>query len=151
MFLSPGYAESSRAAIRAAQEWLWKGTPVAKTVIVRAICDRCQAEGNQGVDSTEEVTFSYDGYSYGLDLCAAHAAAFHDTVQSMIDWSTDRSPVAPTRRQRSAATVDGAGRQPARRDPEQTMAIRQWANANGYQVSSRGRIPAEVEQAYNAR
>lgn len=133
---------------------LWKGIFMAKTVIVRAICDRCQAEGNQGVESAEEVSFSYDGYSYGLDLCAAHAAEFHDTIQSMIAWSADRSPLSPARRQRSnkstGASADGAGRQPARRDREQTGAIREWANSNGYKVSSRGRIPDEVEEAYNA-
>lgn len=39
---------------------------------------------------------------------------------------------------------------PAKRDPEQTRAIRDWANSNGYQVSSRGRIPGEIEEAYEA-
>lgn len=37
-----------------------------------------------------------------------------------------------------------------KRDPEQTRAIREWANANGYTVNSRGRIPAEVVEAYDA-
>jgi hypothetical protein len=31
-----------------------------------------------------------------------------------------------------------------------TKAVRQWASENGYNVSSRGRIPAEVVQAYEA-
>ncbi len=123
---------------------------MAKTVIVRAICYRCQAEGNQEVDSDEEVSFSHDGYSYGLDLCAAHAAAFHDTIQSMIAWSTDRSPVSPIRRQRGSGSAAGtSASQPARRDREQIGAIREWANSNGFKVSSRGRIPTEVETAYN--
>jgi hypothetical protein len=41
-------------------------------------------------------------------------------------------------------------RQPARRDKEQIAAIREWANSHGYKVSNRGRIPGEVEAAYNA-
>jgi len=123
---------------------------MAKTVIVRSICDRCQAEGKEGVDSAEEVSFSYDGYSYGLDLCAPHATAFHDTLQSLIGWSTDRSPMSAGRRIRSGGTSTNRAGQPARRDREQIGAIREWANANGYKVSTRGRIPAEVEDAYNA-
>lgn len=128
---------------------------MAKTVIVQAICDRCNAEGREGVESAVEVQFSYEGFSYTLDLCVAHAEDFHTTIQGLIASSTDRSPVGMARRSRGGSASDGAAgggssRQPARRDKEQTGAIRDWANANGYKVSSRGRIPAEVEAAYNA-
>jgi len=128
---------------------------MAKTVIVRAICDRCNTEGQEGVESVEEVHFSYDGYSYGLDLCASHASEFHNTLQGLISASTDRSRVAAPRRTQTASASEGSaamssGRQPARRDKEQIGAIRDWANANGYKVSNRGRIPAEVEAAFNA-
>ncbi|HVF14866.1 MAG TPA: Lsr2 family protein [Acidimicrobiales bacterium] len=128
---------------------------MAKTVIVRAICDRCIAEGNEGVESTEEVSFSYDGFSYTLDLCGRHAGDFHNTIQALVAASTDRSPVASARRGRSASAADGgAGArpspQPARRDKEQLGAIREWARANGHKVSDRGRIPGEVEAAFQA-
>ena len=40
---------------------------------------------------------------------------------------------------------------PAARAPKGDLkAIRDWANANGYTVSTRGRIPAEVQNAYSA-
>ncbi|HVF14600.1 MAG TPA: Lsr2 family protein [Acidimicrobiales bacterium] len=128
---------------------------MAKTVIVRAICDRCIAEGNEGVESTEEVSFSYDGFSYTLDLCGRHAGDFHNTIQALVAASTDRSPVAAARRARTASAADGgAGArpspQPARRDKEQLGAIRDWARANGHKVSDRGRIPGEVEAAFQA-
>ncbi len=128
---------------------------MAKTVIVRAICDRCNAEGKEGVDSIEEAQFSYDGYSYMLDLCSLHAEEFHNTIQALIASSTDRSRVAVSRRARSGTSSEHPGamtasRPTARRDKEQIGAIREWANANGYKVSNRGRIPAEVEEAYNA-
>ena len=126
---------------------------MAKTVIVRAVCDRCIAEGNQGVESTEEVTFSYDGFSYTLDLCGRHAEDFHNTLQALIAASTDRSPVGSTRRARNASGADGvAGERPpsARRDKEQLGAIREWARANGHKVSDRGRIPGEIEAAFQA-
>lgn len=128
---------------------------MAKTVIVRSICDRCTSEGKEGVEAIEEVGFSHDGYAYTLDLCAPHAAELHNTLQAMIGWSTDRTKVAGPRRARSAAGTEAtpaadSARQPARRDKEQIGAIREWANANGYKVSNRGRIPADVEAAYNA-
>jgi hypothetical protein len=34
-------------------------------------------------------------------------------------------------------------------DREQTAAMREWARANGYDVSSRGRIPTEIQDAYH--
>ena len=37
-----------------------------------------------------------------------------------------------------------------RRDPEQTKAIRSWANANGYDVSARGKISDAISDAYEA-
>ena len=128
---------------------------MAKTVIVRAICDRCIAEGKEGVESTGEVTFAYDGFSYTLDLCGAHTDDFHNTIQALVAASTDRSPVSTTRRARSTPAGDGttankSPRQPARRDKEQLGAIREWARANGHQVSDRGRIPGEVEAAFQA-
>jgi hypothetical protein len=71
----------------------------------------------------------------------------------MIAWSSDRSRAPEGRGRRSntpAAKLSEDGRGPARRDKEQIGAIRDWANANGYKVSNRGRIPADVELAYNA-
>jgi len=128
---------------------------MAKTVIVRAICDRCIAEGTEGVESTEEVSFSYESYSYTLDLCGRHAEDFHNTVQALIAASTDRSAVGASRRGRSASAADGVASvkspsQPARRDKEQLGAIREWARANGHKVNDRGRIPGEVEAAFQA-
>lgn len=126
---------------------------MAKTVIVRAICDRCNAEGSPGVESAEEASFSYDAYTYTLDLCAPHATEFHDTIQGLIAASTDRSRVATGRAGRlvaEAAPTPRFTRQPARRDKEQLGAIRDWARANGHKVSDRGRIPREVEAAFQA-
>lgn len=124
---------------------------MAKTVIIRTICDRCQAEGKEGIESASEVAFSFDGYSYTLDLCTPHADEFHNTVQAMISWSSDRERLRESRRSRSTvASMSGGPGQAVRRDKEQIGAIREWANSNGFKVSSRGRIPTEVETAYNA-
>ncbi|CPT95387.1 Protein lsr2 precursor [Mycobacteroides abscessus] len=50
-----------------------------------------------------------------------------------------------------AAVVSlGPGRKRASIDREQGAAIREWATKNGCAISSRGRIPAEVIDAFNA-
>lgn len=132
---------------------------MAKTLIVKITCDRCRAEGKgDEVPGEESVSFAYDGYTYGLDLCAEHAAEFHDTVQALISVATERERLGAALRRPRAVGAGGAApaaaaapaKAPARRDREQLQAIRDWANANGYKVSNRGRIPAEIEEAYQA-
>jgi hypothetical protein len=131
---------------------------MAKTLIVKITCDRCKAEGvGDEVAGDESVSFSYDGYAYSLDLCAAHAETFHSTIHDLISISAERERLGtPSRRGRAVAAssippTPEPARGPARRDKEQLQAIRDWANSNGYKVSNRGRIPAEVEQAYQTR
>jgi hypothetical protein len=61
--------------------------------------------------------------------------------------------VARKARQRASAPASSSPtshRTVTRRDPALTEAIRSWAKANGHAISSRGRIPAAVEAAYNA-
>lgn len=48
----------------------------------------------------------------------------------------------------SAPRTSAARKRPAR-NPE-VAAIRAWANDNGHKLSERGRIPAQVVDAYNA-
>ena len=44
----------------------------------------------------------------------------------------------------------GSGRGRAAIDREQSAAIRDWARRNGHSVSTRGRIPADVIDAFHA-
>ena len=128
---------------------------MAKTIVVKITCDRCKAEGRaEDVAGEESVSFSYDGYTYGLDLCREHAEDFHGTIQGLIGISTSRERIGAGLR-RAASSVpapapSAPARMPARRDREQLNAIRGWANSHGYKVSTRGRIPADVEEAYQA-
>jgi len=47
------------------------------------------------------------------------------------------------RRHRRSAAASGR----PRRDTSETRAVREWALANGYEISARGRIPADIEHA----
>ncbi len=129
---------------------------MAKTLIVQLTCDRCKAETGETVEGSETVTFGYDGYSYSLDLCAPHAEDFHNNVQALIGWSSDRSRVAGSRRPRAASSDAAAVAEPntPRRsagDRERLKAIREWARKNGHpDLSERGRIPQGILEEYEA-
>jgi hypothetical protein len=74
----------------------------------------------------------------------------HDVQDALQEAEPIAEESAPRRRGRPRGSSNRvAAPQPARRDKEQLEAIRTWARENGYEVSNRGRIKAEIEQAYN--
>ena len=131
---------------------------MAKTLIVQLTCDRCKAEKGENVDGAETVTFGFDGYDYSLDLCKEHGQDFHNTLQGLISWSSDRTRSGGGRRARRSGSSDDAGSTagtstPARSsaDRERLKAIRDWARQNGHpDLGDRGRVPQAVVAAYDA-
>ena len=130
---------------------------MAKTLIVQLTCDRCKAEKGENVDGAETVTFGFDGYDYSLDLCKEHAEDFHNSMQGLIGWSSDRTRSGGGRRRRSGSSDDaggaGGGSTPARSsaDRERLKAIREWARQNGHaNLGDRGRVPQAIIAAYDA-
>lgn len=96
-----------------------------------------------GGDADETVTFSLDGVAYEIDLNAKNAAALRDAFATWVGHGRrvgGRSRGTATRR---GGTPRSAGGKNAE--------IREWARANGYTVSERGRIPAEVKAAFDGR
>jgi hypothetical protein len=91
-----------------------------------------------GGAANETVNFGLDGVSYEIDLNAEHAAQLRDALASWVGHARKvKSPVA-----RSTTTTRRS------RSGSDTAAVREWAKANGYTVSDRGRIAAEVQDAY---
>ena len=84
------------------------------------------------------VTFALDGTSYEIDLGTDNTRALRDALAPFIARarSTGRR-ASGARRTRSAGTSD-------------TAVVREWAQRNGYTVGDRGRIPAEIREAYAA-
>ena len=131
---------------------------MAKTLIVQLTCDRCKAEKGENVEGAETVTFGFDGYDYSLDLCTEHSQDFHNTVQGLISWSSDRTRSAGGRRARRSGASDDAGGStgaatPSRSsaDRERLKAIRDWARQNGHpNLGDRGRVPQAIVAAYDA-
>lgn len=97
-----------------------------------------------GGEADETLTFALDGVTYEIDLNTENAAKLRD---AMATW------IGHARRVTGRAASGGARRGTARRQAgggSDTAAIRAWARENGHQVSERGRISAEVMEAYAA-
>jgi hypothetical protein len=96
--------------------------------------------------AAESVAFSLDGKSYEIDLSEKHAAALRDAFAPFVSSARRAGGSVASRQKMSTLT-------PARvnRPREETAAIREWATANGLEVSARGRIPSTVLQAYENR
>ena len=92
----------------------------------------------------ETVEFSVDGVSYEIDLSAKNAKKLREDLKQ---WMDAGRRVGGRRRGRPGAPGRG-GRGTI--DREQSAAIREWARRNGHKVSTRGRIPAEVIEAFHA-
>ena len=94
-----------------------------------------------GSKADESVTFALDGVTYEIDLTSEHAAQLREDFAKWIGAA----------RKVSGRTASSRGRSRGRRSSASSAeAIRQWARANGYTVSDRGRIPQSVREAYEA-
>jgi len=82
----------------------------------------------------ERRRFSVNGQEWQLDLTHEHAAQFDDALRPWIDHAT-------------AIRSARKHRRPGPRADE----IRRWAKDNGYVLSTHGRIPAHVHEAYRSR
>jgi hypothetical protein len=111
---------------------------MAKKVTVTLVDD---FDGDGPADETVE--FSIDGVSYEIDLSAKNAKKLRDDLKQ---WIEAGRRVGGRRRGRSG----GSGRGRATIDREQSAAIREWARRSGHKVSTRGRIPAEIIDAFHA-
>jgi len=86
----------------------------------------------------ETVTFGLDGTNYEIDLSTRNAEKLRGFL---LDYTQYGRKVRQERRTtaRKVNTPDGP---PA-------SEIREWATANGHEVPARGRIPAEVREAFD--
>jgi len=92
----------------------------------------------------ETVTFGLDGVSYEIDLSDVHAKELRDAMDPFVGSARRVGGRKITRAggsKLSAVPDDGA---PKASD------IREWGLAAGYDLPARGRIPADVREAYLA-
>jgi hypothetical protein len=90
-----------------------------------------------GTEAIEELTFALRGVEYEIDLNAKNLAALEKALDKFIGAGRKVPKARASRATKSAA-----------RRPD-VAAIREWAVASGYEVSSRGRIPGEILEAWD--
>ena len=111
---------------------------MAKRVIEQLVSD---LSGKDIKDAEgETVKFSIGSTSYEMDLTEAEAGQFYDAVKKYTDVATKIS----------GRGVRSGGGAKAKSDRNQTQAICTWARENGLEVSERGRISQDIQDAYNA-
>ena len=96
-----------------------------------------------GGTAEETVAFALDGVAYEIDLSGKNASKLRDAFASYVGVAR-KAPKGGTR----VAGVRPRGTAVA--DREQNQAIRDWAKKKGFNVSDRGRIPADIVEKYNA-
>lgn len=94
-----------------------------------------------GTSAEETVTFGVDGVTYEIDLSVDNAGRLRD---ELAEWVQHGRRVSGSRR--------GGNRTTTKRSTvgASNGTVREWARANGYEVSDRGRIKAEVMDAFTA-
>ena len=97
-----------------------------------------------GGEAAATVAFDLEGKNYEIDLSQTHATKLRDVLAPYVA-AARRAGSSPAARGRRTT----AARPPA--DRQETAAIREWAAANGFAVSTRGRIAADVREAYENR
>lgn len=112
---------------------------MAKQIITTLIDDV------DGKKADETLTFALDGTNYEIDLSEKNARKMRETLgpwmQSARRVKGQSRP--SSRRSSTAASIPAGNRK------RYLTQVREWALANGIDVSARGRIPADVIRRYD--
>ncbi|MET8846019.1 Lsr2 family protein [Amycolatopsis sp. NPDC004625] len=95
-----------------------------------------------GTPAAHTVPFALDGITYEIDLSDENAAALRDELARYIA-SGRRTGGRKVRVATGQSTATSTTT-----DRVRNQQIRSWANANGYEVSERGRLSSEVVTAF---
>ena len=94
-----------------------------------------------GGEASETVQFGLDGTSYEIDLSDANAKGLRDALSGYVGHARKVGSGRRTNRRAS-----GGGEATGSNAKE----VRAWARENGHDVPERGRIPADVREAYDS-
>jgi hypothetical protein len=107
---------------------------MAQKVLVQLVDD---LDGTVSTE-VETVQFGLDGVVYEIDLSESNAQQLRKTLGEYVDAARRTGGrVKRGMRSRGAGRADG-----------EASRIREWAQANGIELSARGRIPGHVVESY---
>ena len=115
---------------------------MARKIQVLLTCDF----DDDDTPAVETVVYTYDSVTYAFEACQAHLDEFAATMDGFVAHSRREGTSGRSRNGAPAAAARPI-RTAARED---LSSIREWARGKGFQVSDRGRIPAEIRHAYEA-
>lgn len=110
---------------------------MAQKVVVQLVDDIDGTSIEPGAGST--VSFAIDGTSYEIDLADHNAAQLRDALAPYLRAGRRVGGRRSTGRSSAASSA-----------ASEAASIREWANAQGMKVSQRGRVGADVVEAYRA-
>ena len=90
--------------------------------------------------AAETVHFGLDGTQYQIDLSETHARELREALALYVGHA----------RRDGGTRKRAAGSSAASKSGPSAAEIREWARANGWDVPDRGRVSAEVREAYAA-
>ncbi len=93
-----------------------------------------------GSGAVETVSFGLDGTSYEIDLNKKNAAALRDALAGYVGNARKVTGSRRGGRRSSAAALGPSARE-----------VRDWARSNGFKVPDRGRIPADIREAFDKK
>jgi hypothetical protein len=97
-----------------------------------------------GGTADETVKFGLDGRQYEIDLSDKNAYGLREVLAPYVSAST------PLRKSARTVSMPDVAVQPAKRSATELGRIREWAQEQGFEVSTRGRIKGEILTAYDA-
>ncbi|WP_101525520.1 MULTISPECIES: Lsr2 family protein [Nocardioides] len=94
-----------------------------------------------GSEATETVSFALDGTNYEIDLNDENAAALREALSGYVGHARKSGGGGRKNARRGSAAASGG---------VSAKDIRAWAREQGHELSERGRVPAEIREAYEA-
>ena len=94
-----------------------------------------------GSEADETVKFGLDGADYEIDLTSEHAEELREKLAAYVGHARKAEGSG---RRRPAAKAASAASGPSAAE------VREWARENGWEVPDRGRVAADVREAYDA-
>jgi hypothetical protein len=110
---------------------------MAKQIVTKLVDDL------DGGVAHETVRFALDGDMYEIDLSSKNAKRLRSELATFVAHGSRQSSRTAAPAARGARS--GAGQA----HPDQNRAIREWAQAKGYEIGHRGRIKQEIVDAFH--
>ena len=94
-----------------------------------------------GEEAQETIRFGLDGTEYEIDLTTDNASKLRSTLAQYLNVARKSSG--------GRRGQGGRGTSTSRAKRDEVQKIRQWAQDNGHNPSSRGRVSQSIVDAYN--